>query len=136
MKLSEAIRLGAMLKPQGFGALRLNGTTACANDAAALAIGARSWGDLAYDGRWEAAFPLAMIPCTKENICCPDCRELRTGGLDRVVGGVIAHLNDTHRWTRERIADWVATIEAQQESAALSNPSTVEVSAANELVVK
>jgi len=26
----------------------------------------------------------------------------------------IAHLNDGHGWTRERIADWVATIETQE----------------------
>jgi hypothetical protein len=28
-----------------------------------------------------------------------------------VVGEVIQHLNDSHRWTREQIADFVATIE-------------------------
>jgi hypothetical protein len=28
------------------------------------------------------------------------------------VGALIVHLNDSHRWTRERIAAWVAEIEA------------------------
>lgn len=29
------------------------------------------------------------------------------------VGFVIAHLNNEHRWTRERIADWVESVEKQ-----------------------
>jgi hypothetical protein len=41
----------------------------------------------------------------------------------------VTHLNDDHRWTREQIADWVATIE-QAEDVALTPhggaPVTVE----------
>jgi hypothetical protein len=33
-----------------------------------------------------------------------------------VVGRIIPHLNDDHRWTRERIADWVESIEREREN--------------------
>jgi hypothetical protein len=36
---------------------------------------------------------------------CPSC------GRSRLVCEVIAHLNDDHRWTREKIGAWVAEIE-------------------------
>ncbi len=100
MKLSEAMRLGAMLKPQGFGLTRPEGT-ACALDAVALAattdISALSKG-----------FPILDM----WGIHCPECGPQPFSNL--TVGMVIAgHLNDDHRWTRERIADW---IEAEFES--------------------
>ena len=43
---------------------------------------------------------------------CPACRRLRLCG-DRVmdVEHIVEHLNDAHRWSRERIADWVESIE-------------------------
>ena len=31
------------------------------------------------------------------------------------IDGLIAHLNDGHRWTRERIADWVEMLELESE---------------------
>jgi hypothetical protein len=40
---------------------------------------------------------------------CPDCTKAD------YVFRVIAHLNDDHRWTRERIADFVETIERHHE---------------------
>src|SRR5712692_10489902 len=39
---------------------------------------------------------------------CPSC------GLSRLVCQIIVHLNDDHRWTREKIGAWVAGIEPSQ----------------------
>lgn len=104
MLFSQAIRLGAVLKPQGFGMGR-KADVACAFDAAFLATvgdGASAHQKLQY--RW-ANWPFLNLGWT-----CPVCN--RGGeGLDHVVS---AHLNDLHRWDRIRIADWIATIEAQQ----------------------
>ena len=97
MKLSEAILLGAMMSPQTFRALfRDDGT--CALGAALLAVGPASEPALrSVFKRW----PWAMTVSAD----CPGC------GHSCPVFGVITHLNDTHRWTRERIAGWVASIE-------------------------
>ena len=102
MKLSEAIRLGSMLDPQGFGTYSTvrNGRTAtCALGAASKAM----FGD-------ADTFALAHIPILDEYAQCPQCFT-----IDRVFEISADHLNDTHRWTRERIADWVETIEAKME---------------------
>jgi hypothetical protein len=97
MKLSEAILLGAMMSPQAFQALfRDDGT--CALGAALLAIGPVSEPALrSVCKRWPWAVTVSVD--------CPGC------GRSCPVFGVITHLNDTHRWTREQIADWVASVE-------------------------
>ncbi len=92
LKLSEAMRLGAMLKPQGFGIFRNQGITACALDAVALALGNIGWGQM------RVMFPWADGDSAK----CPQC-----GLTSNTVMELTIHLNDTHRWTRERIADWI-----------------------------
>lgn len=115
MKLSEAIRLGAMLKPQGFGIYSKRLGTACALDAASLAV---SHGDEWMASRSLDSFHNADVPL------CPVCGNYASGKLL----GTIVHFNDTHRWTRERIADWVATIEAQQEAQAPQAPQQEAVS--------
>lgn len=105
MKLSEAIRLGAMLKPQGFG-----GTTkdaSCALRAASDALGIPELRHLLYYGlnyeELKGRFP--FLRCEAH---CPACSARNDDTLS-----IIWHLNDTHRWTREQIADWVATVEPQ-----------------------
>lgn len=119
MKLSEAIRLGAMLKPQGFGGYFVYGKT-CAMGAALDAIGQlrTTYGHSAdapevdfrhYRLALNAAFPLLAM----EPVACPRC-----GFATRGLVEAIQHLNDApHRWTREQIADWVETIEQQQAAA-------------------
>ena len=97
MRLSEAIRLGTMMTSQAFRAL-FRGDGACAWGAALLAVGAtpervRSAGL----SRWPWAFAVSVN--------CPGC------GRSRLICEVIAHLNDDHRWTREKIGAWVAEIE-------------------------
>ncbi len=100
MKLSEAIRLGAMLGPQAFAESFSVDGGSCARGAAMLAIGGTCW----YSGPW-------FIEFQSINTTCPECHRIGTAG------GIIAFcLNDHHRWTRERIADWVETVETAQEA--------------------
>lgn len=99
IRLSEAIRLGAMLKPQGFGnsSYSLLSANSCAMGAAAQAV----WQSLFDPFRWIYGDDIHS---------CPDCG----GGCHlhpRCAAGIIWRLNDIHKWSRERIADWVATIE-------------------------
>ena len=102
LKLSEAIQLGAMLAPQGFERYKEDGRT-CALGAACEAI---AGSPLDVASRW---------PFCKQQTRCPACSWwflLFVFTLGRTsVERVIVHLNDDHRWTRERIADWVAAIE-------------------------
>ena len=113
MKLSEAMRLGSMLKPQAFDQyVDLENTKTCAMGAAMDAAGLI--GDMwtAYFGGsdhhvWRETWPWANVPLVAE---CPAC-DLP---LRQKVGAVVAHLNNEHRWTRERIADWVQTLEDAQ----------------------
>lgn len=118
MRLSEAIRLGAMLKPQGFGDLWTGGVRAvegrlvdtpvhsCALGAAWDALGC-GWRDPLKDP------PPAICAFLNQPAICPSCFLRRRANL----GQIVAHLNDHHRWTRERIADWV---ESQEARAAVS----------------
>ena len=100
MKLSEAIKAGAKQMPQCERLLfdiDKNPTKCCALGAAYLGIelslmnGDKSW-------RLIKAFPELQ-----QLAICPEC-----GAKNKTLFGVIGeHLNDTHRWTRERIADWL-----------------------------
>ncbi len=105
LKLSEAMRLGAMLKPQGFSGFRHNGRT-CALGAVADSIGGVS-----LDGVVSYYSHLTVQPAT-----CPAC--VSSAYSPKSLVGAIIHLNDTHRWTRERIADWIeAEFEKEPETA-------------------
>jgi hypothetical protein len=90
MKLSTAIRLGAMLHRQCFlvDRVQVDGVTiaTCALTAA-----------------FEAGY--APHPFAMTVRSCPGC------AYTRPLAWVIVHLNDDHRWTREQIAAWVATVE-------------------------
>ncbi len=96
MKLSEAIRLGAMLRPQ----IKLRNRSelgTCAFGAAEDAAGMR----MESIREWE------WVQARRANEC-PVC------GRGISIANVISeHLNDTHDWTRQQIADWVETIEPQ-----------------------
>jgi len=97
MRLSEAIQLGAMMTSQAFRAL-FKGDGACALGAALLAVGvAPEQAGRSVRKRWPWAFAVSVN--------CPSC------GRSRLVCQVIVHLNDDHRWTREKIGAWVAGIE-------------------------
>ena len=116
MRLSDAIRLGAMMKPQAFGHLHdplTKGT--CALGAAHDAMGLLRLTSAGYCKAvpevWEAAFDTVIVGC-------PECRMHHRKVM------ILTHLNDDHRWTRERIADWAEAIENAQEAA---KPEQVEV---------
>ena len=106
LRLSEAIKLGAMDGPQCFDVYeQLDGAT-CAIGAALKAIG-----DKSEDYCAVVFWPWLDSVCVR----CPECSAYQTSPEV-----VMAHLNDTHRWTREEIADWVATIEPVEQAAAIS----------------
>lgn len=126
MKLSEAIRLGSMLKPQAFGMISHDGGT-CAIGAAYDAVGIDIFhlrDSLPIAERAMVVYgKLPMLQTASE---CPVC------GYLLEVGFVLTHLNDHHRWTREQIADWVETVElavtersAEPEAVAAVDPVAV-----------
>jgi hypothetical protein len=105
MKLSDAIRLGAMMKPQAYEESGEQGS--CVLRAAADAVGIRDqcrdavrYLDYAALGH---RFPELLL-CSWR---CPACKRVTPDNLMHL----LYHLNDDHQWTRERIADWVASVE-------------------------
>ena len=115
MKLSDAIRLGSTMGPQGFGYLYdTHNESSCALGAALVAMGKMS----AHVGVVDV-WPWIMQP-PRTN--CPECKWFR----QESTGYVITHLNDHHRWTREAIADWVATIEPPEPVEPILGPATKE----------
>lgn len=115
MKLSLAIRLGAMLRPQGKNNEAMiwwvGERPTCALGAAMHALNLKNESVIRQDA-WitNSIYPLIVaryewIDTLK--VQCPACTDSR-----RVIATIYS-LNDTHRWTRERIADWVATVEPQ-----------------------
>lgn len=112
MKLSDAMRLGSMMKPQCFndyeGPIDDGDTVGtCAIGAAIDAVGLLG----AFDDEAKV-FPILG---QSVNVRCPaeECEE-----LDGTLGSLIAHLNDEHEWTREAIADWVSTVEPAETTSA------------------
>lgn len=126
MKLSEAIRLGSLLKPQCEGALWKDGQS-CALGAACDAVGVPDEED--YD---IAIHALRMeYPALDAEAQCPACsfiagiwRRWREKEYD--VEDVIIHLNDDHLWKRERIAAWVALREPVEVAASVGAVVPVE----------
>lgn len=112
VRLSEAIRLGGTLKPQGFGNLYYEGKT-CAWGAAFDAVGELQNVMSAYDSIGPFALFHALEEahkhwtwCLTKVASCPEC------GRSLTVEYVISIcLGDKHHWTRERTADWVESIE-------------------------
>jgi hypothetical protein len=122
LKLSEAIRLGSMLKPQGFEGM--SGGTSCAIQAAVEAAGGDS--DFMYSEAEE------RFPIIKALPACPVC----CGAWHQFTGSemwALYHLNDHHRWTREQIADWVESVERTHE-APVAKDGEAQVNASDSLV--
>lgn len=125
MHFSTAIRLGAMMKPQGgAGAGNPGGPTSCALGAALDAVGAK------YD-----AFSRDFWPWVESmDYGCPvsGCTmevPMYYSKCPRWGIGLIPHLNNTHQWTRECIADWVEQRERERglwdEESVESKPAKV-----------
>lgn len=102
MRLSEAIRLGAMLKPQAYGPFSSIGSCALRAACDAVGIHDRLEGLFNYS---ELAVHFPLLRTLHQS--CPVC-----GRRDDLMF-VSYHLNDAHHWTRERIADWVESLEMQ-----------------------
>jgi len=112
MRMSEAMRLGAMLRPQAFG-VQWDGVGTCAMGAAFEA----AHGSANYVGEvfhpWPRLFALRVAsPVTYDGVSW--------------FRDVVTQLNDCHGWTRERIADWIATLpeDAPEATAAAREPVT------------
>lgn len=107
MKLSEAIRLGAMNKPRGFGgaSMATRSATWCALGAALGAIGRRVTCDLDGYGAVMHVWPFVSAESS-----CPACAKPTS------VVEIVWHLNDIHDWPREQIADWVETVERRADA--------------------
>lgn len=105
MRLSEAIRIGAKLRPQTTAGeyIEPHGGS-CALGAAyeAIADGDDVLEDVC-DDELEEAFPI--LRDSEPSVACPSCANT----VHMSPMGLIVHLNDTHKWTREQIADWVET---------------------------
>lgn len=106
MQLSDAIRLGAMLKPQEFGHLLANGRT-CAFGAAFDALGLLE----VVLGTSLASATLDQWPWLLTHAPHP----IIAGYVEPAIN-VILKLNDVEHWSRERIADWVASVEPSNAS--------------------
>lgn len=115
MTLSEAIRLGATVAPQGFGpdSCEVTNPGMCAFGAAKIAMGFSGHGHFEVNRRW----PWLITG----NWQCPVTGHSDTAGM------IIWKLNDLHRWTRERIAAWVATIEPPEPAEAPAAAGEIEL---------
>ncbi len=122
MKLSEAIRLGGMATGQAFSRMWNDNGDTCAMGGAFECVGLLDRMKLIYEETKNCA-PSEQRARNKELIAGSDVASwiqvLETPTTCPVCGKreehlIVPHLNDTHRWTRERIADWVETIENAQ----------------------
>lgn len=116
MKLSHAMRLGAMLKPQCYGHLSTRGSRTCAFGAAFDALGILAEVEetslvLTAPGRW---------PWILTEMCHP------VTGRTFAALNIIVLLNDQSLWTREEIADWVEKVEPAEDLPSPA-PSPVDV---------
>ena len=99
MPLCQAIRLGSMMKPQTNGSfLRGGGTCAlgAALDAMCLLDVVMVLEANVIPKEWNIHMYVKSCPDPAVCIC-----------ITRTLGETITHLNDGHKWTRERIADQV-----------------------------
>lgn len=110
LKLSEAIRLGGAIRPQIFGPLfeaLPDGT-----------IGSCAWGgalEAAGLVTVEGAGAFVILRPAPEHWVfagegeCPQCKKSVRWPV------MVSHLNDTHKWSREAIADFVEKREHELE---------------------
>src|ERR1041385_8617390 len=93
MKLSEAISLGSMLTPQSVGSFVDEDGGRCAWASAFDAAGHATTTYMSEKWKW-----------TRRLVNCPLCKRAAP------VAHAIAHLNEAHRWSRQQIAEWSASI--------------------------
>lgn len=127
LRLSEAIRLGAMLDPQGFGLVsRMELDTTCAWEAALKALGVINLPhpvcctDLEFSSYIKEHFNWVV---TNQSLCPAGCKKVGPFRPMSLIASVIIHLNDVHHWTREQIADWVETVEPADDPTPVPQPA-------------
>jgi hypothetical protein len=54
---------------------------------------------------------LELLPGLKDEVTCPVCKDTEDE-FEEMLWDIIQHLNDIHKWTRESIADWLDTLDA------------------------
>lgn len=116
MKLSEAIRAGAKMRPQAFGVSRDHKGGTCAFGAAwdgVTEFYARAPSRLSEMLDNGEVLYSTEAPCPARG--CPGVEGPHYQDPE-LATSVMMHLNDYHRWSREAIAEWVETIENSLES--------------------
>lgn len=104
MKLSEAMREGAKLRPKAIGYLFDKGED---GQICSCAIGAAMECARGFSNElWGAGMDDAkeIFPQLKEFISGP------VDGINRSIATTIINLNDSRDWSREEIADWLESI--------------------------
>jgi hypothetical protein len=104
MKLSDAILLSTTLFGQRHKAGIGDDGSRCALIGAGFVNGVNSWSTSDSADLWPWLY--------KKVVPCPEC-----GKVDKALWRIFC-LNDNHKWTRERIAAWVATIEPAEPNPA------------------
>jgi hypothetical protein len=120
--LSDAIRIGAAIRPQTFNSWFFNGRS-CVMGAAIEALTGEFCDAIDFASRerldaLEETLHRRYQPILKQRVECPQCVRER-----EFLSDLIIHLNDTHKWTREVIADFVQSIEEQIGYVTLSESS-------------
>lgn len=112
MKLSEAIRAGAVLRPQCTNGYYISDGCSCALGAAAEAVGIAVVLDNGrYSLNGEESFIAQAVKLWPElHICMVDLDGVDRQNARLTLGQHIVDLNDTYRNTREEIADIVAKL--------------------------
>jgi hypothetical protein len=106
MRLSEAMRRGATLHPQAFGHYFDVGLAGEIVASCAIGCSLEAVGITNNPSTQQINYIFPVLIDSPDTSCPADC------GFSGDLGSTICHLNNSH-WTRERIADWVETIENQ-----------------------
>jgi len=96
--LSELIRIGSKVTKQCIGLSDNNCKSTCAVGAALVAK------------RGQIFNNLSTSDCVRELGISRLWVKSPTGKYEDYLSVIIINLNDTHHWTRERIADWLESI--------------------------
>lgn len=134
MKLSDAILLGSTLSGQAWRTLETGDGRRCALGGALAAEGIPFIGRLGTKDAFLLFRDLWPHLLDRSNrLDCP----ARCGTMDSLAG-LIAHLNDTEEWTRERIAAYVVQFDPEEVPIAsdLRNVATGEDDCYNPLMIQ
>lgn len=127
MRLSEAIRLGSLIRPQAYYAWFDDDGSSCAIGAALEACGVpfkpvnnEQAGVILKEFQRSEYYQEFKQGLASSPTNCPVCGEAVLNGewqkhVKPNITSVIVHLNNDHRWTREQIAAWVETHEKPVE---------------------